>query len=52
MQGDSQLSQEQSGCGVSLRDTSTLQGIELATFRLPANQLYLLSHMPPDLSST
>jgi hypothetical protein len=31
----------------SLRDTSTLEpGIELATFQIPANPLYLLSHMP------
>ena len=37
--------------GAMLRDTSTLseedQGIKLATFRLPAKPLYLLSHMSP-----
>ena len=34
-----------------LRDTSTISeeepGIKLASFRLPADPLYLLSHMPP-----
>ena len=32
-------------------DTRRRPGIELATFRLPANPLYLLSHMPPDYTS-
>ena len=35
---------EQLGLGALLRDTSTL---ELATLRLPANPLYLLSYCPP-----
>ena len=46
---------EQIGWGVLLRDTSTLgfqvsvePGFELTSFRLPANPLDLLSHMPPN----
>ena len=48
-QGNSLLVGSSQGEGVSLRDTLTLRsrGIELATFRLPADPLYLLSHVPP-----
>ena len=42
--------QEKSWFGALLRDTSTLSkeepGIELSSFRLRANPLYLLSHIP------
>ena len=49
MQGDSQL-REQLGLVALLRDTPTHleePGIELATFRSPANPLNLLSRMLP-----
>ena len=38
---------EQSGSAVSLRDTSTLHSLELATFRLAIKPLYLLSRCRP-----
>ena len=51
-QGDSQLFGSSEGEGISLRDTSTLReeeeeepGFELASSRLPANPLHLLSRM-------
>ena len=52
-QGDSQRVVSSQGGGALLRDTSTFdtarssRGIKLETFRLTANPLYLLSHMPP-----
>ena len=45
MQGDSHLTRSSQG-EVSPRHSEE-PGVELATFRLPANPLYLLSHMPP-----